>query len=384
MKVQFAGWAIAPHAAGFITAGCLWRSGPWPRREVLNTAMIDFKQALRRTAALVPAVFLVLCAWAGAAMAGVLQTVRERGHVVCGVSERLPGLSAADAKGQWSGIEVEFCGAVAAAVLGEREMVKFRSVSAGEGPRALADGDIDILMGGTVWTLSREADLGMRSAGVLFHDGQGLMVPRSFGVSSVLELSGASICVQQSTGAEKAVGLFFDERKMRYHLVLGEKWADVVNAYKAGTCTLLTGDLASLAVERSRLAAPAEHVLLSDLVTHEMTGPFVRQGDDPWLTVVHWSLLALIEAERLGLTRATLENFADTPDARVRRFLGRDSALGAALGLTPGWTERIVAEVGNYGEIFARTLGEGSRLKLSRGDNELWTKGGLMAAPQFR
>ncbi len=346
--------------------------------------MTAWTQVRGRFAAFATVAGLLSSGIAGTAEAGVLQTVRERGHLVCGVSDRLPGLSAVDKSGRWSGAEIEFCGAVAAAVFGTRDKVKFRPVSAGEGARALTAGDVDILLAGTVWTLSREADLGMRSAGVLFHDGQGLLVPKSFGVSGVLELSGASICVQKGTTAATAVGAFFDARTLRFQLALFDTWADAVRAYKKGTCTLLTGDLPSLADERSRMTPPSEHLLLPELVTHEQTGPFVRQGDDPWLTLVHWTLLALIEAEQIDLTRSSLSEGDRATDPRVRRFLGKDATLGPNLGLAPNWTERIVAEVGNYGEIYNRTLGEGSRLGLPRGANALWTNGGLMAAPQFR
>jgi general L-amino acid transport system substrate-binding protein len=347
--------------------------------------MIELGQAKLRVAAfLFAALAIVYGVPAWAAGSSTLQAVRERGHVVCGVSDRLPGLSAVDRSGHWSGLEVEFCGAVAAAVTGERKNVKFRAVSAAEGARALTGGDIDILLGGTAWTLSREADLGLRSAGVLFHDGQGLLVPKSFGVSSVLELSGASICVQEGTGAEKAVASFFEGRQMRFHLLLAEKWADTVKAYKDGSCTLLTGDLPSLAFERLQMAQPADQILLPDLIAEEEIGPFVRQGDDPWLTTVRWTLLALIEAEQIGLSSATLADLRNSSKPRIKRFLGKDAAVGSSLGLAPGWTERVIAEVGNYGEIFDRTLGEGSRLKLPRGANDLWTRGGLLTAPQFR
>ena len=347
--------------------------------------MTDLRQTRVRISALLSATLMILSAApASAAGSGVLQSVRERGHVVCGVSDHLPGLSAVDRSGQWSGLEVEFCGAVAAAVTGERENVKFRAISAGEGPAALSKGDVDILLAGTAWTLSREADLGMRSAGVLFYDGQGLLVPRAFGVSSALELSGASICAQAGTGAEKAVASYFEGREMRFHLVLADKWADAVKAYRDGSCTLLTGDLPLLAYERLQMEKPADQILLPDLVAEEQTGPFVRQGDDHWLTAVRWTLLALIEAEQIGLSRATLPDLKESSSPRIRRFLGKDAAVGSSLGLAPNWTERVIAEVGNYGEIFNRTLGEGSRLKLPRGANDLWNRGGLLAAPQFR
>jgi general L-amino acid transport system substrate-binding protein len=210
------------------------------------------------------------------------------------------------------------------------------------------------------------------------------MVPRSFGVSSVLEVSGASICVQRGTAEEKAVAAFFKARQMRFQLVVGNEWADTVRAYRDGTCTLLTGELAALAHERTTMPKPSEHVILPELVAQEQTGPFVRQGDDPWLTVVHWTLLALIEAEQLGLSSATVRDLPEAPEPALRRFLGVDTGLGASLGLAPDWTERVIASVGNYGEMFNRTLGEQSRLNLPRGANNLWSGGGLMIAPQFR
>lgn len=345
--------------------------------------MIVLRHAGLRVAVLCFAT-LLLCGRANVAAAGVLQSVRDRGHVICGVSDRLPGLSIVDRNGRWSGIEIEFCGALAAAVFGERDKVKFRAVSALEGARSLAQGDIDVLLGGTPWTLSREADLGMRFVGVLFYEEQGLLVPRSFGVSSVLELSGASVCVQGGTADEKALGSFFNMRQMRYQLVRGETWADTVKAYRDGTCTLLTGGLPALAHERTGMTKPPDHMLLPEIITQEQTGPFVRQGDEPWLTVVRWTLLALIEAEQLDLSKSSLAALPQTPDLRVQRFLGRDGTLAASLGLSQDWTERIIANVGNYGEIFYRTLGEGTRLKLPRGENHLWNQGGLMMSPQFR
>lgn len=339
-------------------------------------------RAFWRVWALLPA--LVLAVYPHTTWAGTLETVRERGEIVCGIAERHEGLSAVDANGRWSGLEVEFCGALAAAVLGDRTKVKFKPVTAGDGRRVLAAGDVDVLLGGIAWTLSREADLGMLSAGVLYHDGQGLMVPRSFGVSSVLELSGASICVQQGTGADKAVAAYFAERQMRAQLAVSEKWDDAVKNYREGHCTLLTGDLSVLGHERSRMTRPGDQLILPELVTQEQSGPMVKQGDDAWFTVVRWTLLALIEAEQVGLTSANVEEPDSALSARARRFLGQDAALGAALGLAPDWTVRVIAQVGNYGEIFDRTLGERSRLKLARGANDLWSKGGLMASPAFR
>lgn len=343
-----------------------------------------FSGSIATTAAVWLCALTALTAVAPEASAGVLQSVRDRGHLICGVSDRLPGLSAADASGRFSGLEIEFCGAVAAAVFGESKNVRFRPVGATDGSRALVSGNIDILLGGTTWTFSREAELGMRWAGTLYFEGQALLVPRNFGVQSALELSGASVCVQQDTGEEKAVAAYFEGRSMRYQLVLSEHWTDAVKSYIDGSCTLLTGDTALLAHERSRMAEPRDHLILPEPVTQEQTGPFVRQGDDPWLTLVRWTLMALIEAEQAGLSRETLMQGGNQRSVRVRRFLEQDGAIGASLGLAPNWTERVIAEVGNYGEMFSRTLGDGSRLKLARGANDLWLKGGLLAAPQLR
>lgn len=346
--------------------------------------MTALRKARLRAAVLLAAAAPLMAAVSERALASTIGTVRERGEVVCGVSEHRDGLSAVDERGRWSGLEVEFCGALAAAVFGDRHKVKFRPVTTADGARVLTGGQIDVLLAGAALTLSREAELGMRFAGVLFHDGQGLLVQRAFGVSSALELSGSSICVQKGTSAAKAVAAYFDERDMRYQLVLADKWDEAVKTYREGNCTLLTGDVTSLAHERSRMARPNDHLLLPETMTHEQTGPMVREGDAAWLTLVRWTLLALIEAEQIGLTSETVQEAQDSPDERVRRFLGKEAALGAPLGLSADWTERIIAQVGNYGEIFDRTLGERSRLKLPRGANNLWSKGGLMSSPAFR
>lgn len=348
--------------------------------------MTDIHKArVRAFAGLFIAVWFLAGLWVpSGAEAGILEAARERGQVVCGVSETRDGLSVVDGNGRWSGIEIEFCGALAAAVFGDRAKVKFRAVTTAEAPRALSSGDVDVLLAATAWTLSREAELGMRWAGVLFHDGQGLLIQRAFGVSSVFELSGASICVQKGTGAQEGVAEFFKRLQMPYQLVVAEKWDEVVKAYGDGQCTLLTSDLSILAFERSRMANPADHIFLPEPMSQELLGPMVRQGDENWFNIVRWTLLALIEAEQLGLSSDDVTDRLASTDDRVRRFLGQDAALGPGLGLAADWTVNVISQVGNYGEIFDRTLGEGSKLKLSRGANNLWNKGGLLTSPSFR
>jgi general L-amino acid transport system substrate-binding protein len=313
-----------------------------------------------------------------------LETVKARGYINCGVSDNAPGFSLVNPQGEWSGLEVEFCSALAAAVFGNKESVKFRALQASERVKALLNGEVDVLMRMTSWTLSRDADLDMRFVAVLFYDGQGFMVPRGHAVSSVLELSGASICVLPGGAGERTVSEFFTRSKMRYQLITSQRWEDLVKAYGAGGCTVLTGDISLLANERSRLTAAHEHVLLSELISKEPLGPLVRAGDDNWFTIVRWTAMALIAAEELGLTSTNVSGMEKSNYIDVRRFLGLEANLGQPLGLARDWAAQIIKQVGNYGEIFDRTLGQQTVLKLDRGLNNLWTKGGLMYAAPFR
>ena len=313
-----------------------------------------------------------------------LDDVRTRGHLVCGVSEGMTGFSRADERGEWSGLDVDFCAAVAVAVFGRKDAVTYRPLSAADHFRALRAGEIDLLSPATTWTLSRDTELGIRFVGVLFYDGQGFLVRRGQAVTSVLELSGSSICVLAGTGAEQGLVDFFRTRQMRYKAVAAERWADLIKAYATGGCTLLTGDSSLLALERSRFAASADHMLLPELVTKEPYGPVVRQGDDQWFAIVRWTLMALIAAEELGLTSQNVDGAGASQLQEVRRFSGANGNLGHGMGLQPDWALEVVKQVGNYGEAFDRNVGAKSILKLERGINNLWTKGGLMYAAPFR
>ncbi|MEQ1716958.1 MAG: amino acid ABC transporter substrate-binding protein [Hyphomicrobium sp.] len=321
---------------------------------------------------------------ATAATASTLEAIKSRGYINCGVGENLPGFSYVNSRGQWSGLEVEFCSALAAAVFGNKDSVKFRALQAADRFKALQEGEVDVLMRMTAWTLSRDSDLGMRFVTVLFHDGQGFLVPRGHAVSSLLELSGASICVLPGGAGERAVSEFFTRTKMRYQLITSPRWEDLVKAYAAGGCTVLTGDVSLLAIERSRLAAANEHALLSELISKEPLGPLVRAGDDTWFSIVRWTAMALIAGEELGLTSSNVAGMESSNYLDVRRFLGLEANLGQPLGLARDWAAQIIKQVGNYGEIFERTLGQSTILKLERGLNNLWTKGGLMYAAPFR
>jgi general L-amino acid transport system substrate-binding protein len=321
---------------------------------------------------------------AHAADTTVLDAIRARGSLMCGIGEPQPGFSNVSADGQRTGLDVEFCSALAAAVFGSKDAVKLWPLSANDRFKALQAGDVDVLARGATWTLSRDTELGVRFTGVLLYDGQGFLTRRGNAVASVLELSGASVCALPGAMGEQGVANFFGTQRMRYQIVSQESWDDLVKAYSAGSCTVLTGDLSLLAEARSKLKVPTDHIILPELITKEPLGPAVRQDDPQWFAVVRWTLMALIEAEELGLTSANVDAQRASTDPAIRRFLGLEANLGQALGLPRDWAYQVVKNVGNYGEIFDRSLGAKSDLKMARGLNNSWTKGGLMYSMPFR
>lgn len=314
----------------------------------------------------------------------ILDTIKARGKVVCGVQDHAPGFSEVSPRGAWSGMDVEFCSALAAAIFGDRDAVKLLSLNASDRFKSLQDDEVDVLLGATAWTLTRDTELGARFAGTLYYDGQGFIIPRNHSIASVLELSGASICVLAGTSDETAISDYFGSRKMRYQLIQSERWEDLVKTYSDGGCTVLTGDMTLLAFEKSRLASGADQMLLPELITKEPYGPAVRLGDDGWFAVVRWVMMALVAAEEMNISSSNVDTMKASPSHEVRRFLGLDADLGAPLGLPRDWAYQVVHDVGNYGEIFERTLGQSSSLKLDRGLNNLWSKGGLMYSAPFR
>ncbi len=346
--------------------------------------MLPFPHFLRtvRLAALSWAVFIA--AAAAAVQAATIDGVRARNQLVCGISEDVAGLATFASPDTWRGLEVDFCRAVAAAVLGDGSRVRLRPAAAADGFRALAAGEIDLLAGGSAWSLSRDTEFKARFVDILLHDGQGFMVPRSHGLSSALELSGASICVVAGTRAADMVAGYMARQRMRYRFVTSARWNEIVASYANGNCTALTGDMTQLAVARASLANPAEHALLPELIGKEPLGPAVRLGDDAWFAVVRWVLMALIAAEELGVTQDNAEASLASPYDEVRRLLGVGNDLGQSLGLSADWAFRAIRQSGNYGEMFDRNLGLGSALKLPRAHNRLWTQGGLMYAVPIR
>jgi general L-amino acid transport system substrate-binding protein len=321
---------------------------------------------------------------AQAAQAQTLKTVTDRGMVSCGVSQGLPGFSAPDDKGNWTGLDVDVCRALAAAIFNDPTKVKFVPLSAKDRFTALQSGEIDVLSRNTTWTVSRDTSLGANFTGVTFYDGQGFMVKKSLKVNSALELNSASVCVQTGTTTEQNLADFFKGNNMKYEVIAFGTVDETVKAYESGRCDVFTDDSSGLYASRLKLANPADHVVLPEIISKEPLGPMVRHGDDQWFDIVKWTLFAMINAEELGVTQKNVDEMLKSDKPELKRVLGTDGNLGEQLGLTKDWVVRIVKAVGNYGESFERNVGAGSPLGIARGVNNLWNKGGIQYAPPIR
>ncbi len=321
----------------------------------------------------------------GAVNAGTLQDVQKKGYIQCGVSQGVAGFSNPDAAGNWTGIDVDVCRAVAAAVFGDANKVKYSPLTAKERFTALQSGEIDMLSRNTTWTLVRDTALGLNFAGVNYYDGQGFMVRKDLGVKSAKELAGASVCVNIGTTTELNMADFFRANKMDYKPVVFEKADEVVAAYDSGRCDVYTTDVSALAAQRLKLKDPKAHVVLPEVISKEPLGPVVRHGDDQWLDLVKWSLYAMIEAEENGISSKNVDDLkANSTNPVVKRLLGMEGDLGKNLGVGPDWAYNIVKLVGNYGEVFEKHVGESTAVGLPRGVNQLWTKGGIQYAMPVR
>jgi general L-amino acid transport system substrate-binding protein len=313
-----------------------------------------------------------------AAWAGTVDDVRGKGHVQCGVSQGLPGFSNPDEQGNWTGLDVDVCRGVAAAVLGDASKVKFTPLSAKERFTALQSGEVDMLSRNTTWTLVRDSALGLNFAGVNYYDGQGFMARKDLGVKSALELDGASVCVNIGTTTELNLSDYFRANGISFNPVVFEKADEVVAAYDAGRCDVYTTDQSGLAAQRVKLKEPNAHMILPEIISKEPLGPVVRHGDDQWLDVVKWTLYAMIEAEELGVTSKNVDQMkGSSTNPNVKRLLGTEGDLGKNLGLSSDWAFNIVKQVGNYGESYERHVGPNTTLGLERGLNALWKDGGL-------
>jgi general L-amino acid transport system substrate-binding protein len=322
----------------------------------------------------------------GAAQAGAtLDAVKAKGFVQCGVSTGLPGFSAADEKGQFRGIDVDMCRGVAAAIFGDADKVKYSPLTAKERFTALQSGEIDMLPRNTTWTLTRDTSLGLNFTGVNYYDGQGFLVSKDLGVKSATEMDGASFCIQAGTTTELNLADYFRTNKMSYTPITFDTSDQTVKAFEAGRCDALTSDQSQLYALRIKLANPENAVVLPEVISKEPLGPVVRQGDDEWFNIVKWMLFAMVNAEELGITSANVDEMkAKSTDPNVRRLLGLEGVKGEWMGLPDNWGYNVIKHVGNYGEVFERNVGMGSALKISRGLNALWTRGGIQYAPPMR
>jgi len=327
---------------------------------------------------------LVIVVFAQAASAQTLKAVKDRGMLNCGANGQLAGFGMPDAQGKWTGMDVDICKAIAAAVLNDVSKIKFVPLSAKDRFTALQSGEVDVLSRNTTWTSSRDSSLGLSFTGVDYYDGQGFMVRKALKVNSALELNGASVCVQQGTTTELNLADFFRAHNIQLKSVTFATSDEAIKAYDAGRCDAYTTDASGLYAERLKLANPADHMVLPEIISKEPLGPSVRQGDDQWFTVVKWVLFAMINAEELGITSKNIDQMMSSTNPAIKRFVGTEGAYGEQLGLTKDWAVRIVKLVGNYGEVFDRNVGAGSPLKIDRGLNKLWDKGGIQYAPPIR
>ena len=317
--------------------------------------------------------------------ASTLDTVKARGHLICGVNTAAPGFSSVDSKGNWTGLDVDICRAVAAATLGDATKVKFVPLSSPQRFSALQSGEIDVLARNTSSTMNRDTTTGALFTAISYYDGQGFMVPKRLNVKSAKQLNGATICVQSGTSSEKSLADFFNTNNLKFKTVVFDTTEATQAAFFSGRCQAYTTDMSDLAGARINSAKPGDYEILPEVISKEPLAPAVRRGDDQWYSIVRWSIFALINAEELGITKANVDQkLAQDKRPDVQRLLGASEDMGKMLGLDKQWSYRIVKQVGNYGESFEANMGPNSKLGLPRSNNNLWTQGGLLYAPPIR
>jgi general L-amino acid transport system substrate-binding protein len=332
------------------------------------------------------ALFAAAVAFAAAdtAVAATLDTVKQRGVLNCGSNGQLPGFGLPDSQGNWTGLDVDYCRAIAAAIFNDASKVKFVTLTARDRFTALQTGDVDVLVRNTTWTSSRDTQLGLNATGINYYDGQGFMVRKSLKVNSALELNDAAICVQQGTTTELNLADYFRANRMRLKSVIFATLDETLKAYETSRCDAFTTDASQLYSTRLKLTKPEDHVVLPEIISKEPLGPFVRHGDDQWFDIVKWIHFAMLNAEELNVNQKNVDEQMKSENPEIKRLLGTEGNFGEQLGLTKDWVYRIVKLVGNYGETFERNVGQGSPLKIARGLNALWNKGGVQYAPPIR
>jgi general L-amino acid transport system substrate-binding protein len=343
--------------------------------------MRDFK---KRTVIL-PLLALLAFVLAGLpAAAQTLKAVKERGTLNCGVSQGLLGFSSMDNRNAWTGFDVDFCRAMAAAIFGDPAKVAFVPLDAVTRFAALQSSQIDVLSRNSTWTMSRESSLGLMFAGVAYYDGQGFLLRRDAGIDTALQLAGKTVCTQTGTTTELNLTDYFRANDMALKVLSLVTAEESLKAYDDRKCDVLTSDVSQLYAERLKLTAPDSHLILPEVISKEPLGPAVRQGDDQWFNLVKWTLYSLINAEELGVKSTTIDDAVKSANPNIRRLVGTEGEFGEQLGLEKDWAARAVRAVGNYGEIYERNVGTQSRLSIPRGLNALWTQGGIQYAPPVR
>ena len=342
----------------------------------------------RLTAGLAASLFAATLSAATMAASSVeaqtLQQVKQRGQLLCGTNVGLAGFALPDAQGKWAGLDVDYCRAIAAAVLGDATKVKYVPLDAASRFEALKSGAVDVLVRSATWTLARDSSQGLDFQAVNYFDGQGFMVRKKMSINSALELNGASICVAQGTTTELNLADYFRANKMKYEGVAFKDNDETVKAYDSGRCDAYTTDASGLASQRVKLGSPEDNVILPEIISKEPLASGVRKGDSQWATIVRWVHYAMLDAEENGVTSQNIGEMMKSTNPEVKRMLGVEGKFGEGLGVSNDWVVNIVTQVGNYGEAFDRNVGAGSPLKVPRGLNNLWSKGGLQYAPPIR
>lgn len=325
-----------------------------------------------------------LCISSSFSNASTLDDVKENGYLQCGVNPGLSGFSTKNSAGEWAGLDIDFCKGLAAAIFGRDFEVKFLPLTASDRLDALSRGDVDVLAGNMTWTTARDTQLGLNFIGVNYYDGQGFMTRDQMKINSVLQLSSASICAISGTTTELNIVDYFNENNLEYNLELFEKTSDAIAAYDAGRCDVYSTDVTALYVRRLELTNPNEHIIIPEIISKEPLGPVVREGDDQWFNITRWSLMAVLNAEELGVTSINIDDMMTSNNPTVQRLLGVTDNFGELLGLQNDWVAQMIRAVGNYGEQYERNLGAESSLGIARGLNALWIDGGLMYGAPIR
>src|SRR6187200_512777 len=328
--------------------------------------------------------FAASIAVTGASAQATLNSVKQKGVLTCGANTGLAGFGLPDAQGNWTGLDVEYCRAISAAIFDDPNKVRFIPLAAKDRFTALQSGEVDVLVRNTTATMSRDTQLGLDFPAINYFDGQGFMVRKKLGVSSAKELNGASICTDQGTTTELNLADYFRVNNMKYEVVTFATSDETFKAYDSGRCDAFTTDASGLYSERLRASAPDDHIVLPEIISKEPLGPATRHGDDQWTDIVRWTHYAMLNAEEFGVTKANVDQMKTSDNPEIKRMLGSEGKFGEAIGLTNDWAFRIIKHVGNYGEILEKNVGQGSPLKIQHGQNALWTKGGLQYAPPIR